>query len=439
MTVFWVVTAFLVAAALLFVVPPIFRRDEGEELERREVNITIYKNQLAELEEDFAAGDITQEHYDKSRQEIERRLLEDASVAEKGKAKSGGKGLAMGTAAAVAVAIPVIAYTMYMDLGNQDALDPNKHMQQSMVSGDSPHGDQTNMAAQIEMMVANLAQRLQENPQDIEGWVMLARSFSVLGRYQEAVQAYEKAIQFVGDDPNILTDYADAIAMSSGESLEGKPLQLLQKAVSLDPNNQKALWLIGTALFERGDFTGAIEHWEHLLNILPAGSDDAGAMRGNIAEARNYLERQRKGEFGAAPPVTSLDDTLSGSGSAKIDHAPAKVAKVSGTITIDEKLAGKVDAGDTLFVFAKAVRGPPMPLAIIKGSAKELPIEFTLDETMAMMPAMSLAKFNEVVIGARVSKGGNAIAQSGDLEGYVAKPVTVGSEGVEVRIDTVVP
>ncbi len=432
MTVFWIVVAFLIVAALLFVVPPLFRRENAVEIERREINISIYKNQLTELEADLVAGSVSQEQYDNSCQEIERRLLEDAAVAESA-ASTSGKGLTIGTAVFSAVAVPVMAVWLYMDLGNPDALDPEKYAQQ-VVASDSPHGDETNMAEQIEAMVSQLSQRLRQNPQDIEGWVMLARSFSVLGRYQEAVQAYEKAIQFVGEDAAILADYADALAMANGGSLEGKALQLLKKSISIDPGNQKALWLIGSALFERGDFVGAAEHWTHLLGLFPPGSENATIMGERIAEARSFRERQLAGEFGPAPETQLLADTLSGSADIEV----ASPAVVSGRVTVSDALTDQFDAGDTLFIFAKAANGPPMPLAIVRAKAGDLPLAFTLDESTAMMPTMSLAKFDEVVVGARISKDGDAIAKSGDLQGEL-QSVSVGSTGLEIRIDTVVP
>ncbi len=428
MTVFWLVAACLLGAALLFVVPPLFlRKKNAADIEHRAVNITIYKNQLEELDVDLAAGDVTQEQFDKSRQEIERRLLEDVSAAEHGEGKSG-KGLNIVTAIVAVVAVPLAAVLLYGKLGNPDAMNPQVQMAQPAAS---PHGDETNMADQIEMMVAKLSQRLQENPQDIEGWVMLGRSMSVLGRYEEAVMAYERAVQFAGDDAAVLTDYADAIAMATGESLEGRPMELLLQALSIDPNNQKALWLAGTGLFERGDFVGAIEHWGRLRDMLPPDSEDIEVMHANIAEAESYRQRQLAGEFGQAPAQQGLSEVAASTKS-------AVATRVTGRVTIAAELAGKFTAGDTLFVFARAVSGSPMPLAIVRAQAGELPLEFSLDESMAMMPSMSLAKFSEVTIGARISKTGNAMPQSGDLQGATAA-VAVGSEGLEIVIDTVVP
>jgi len=428
MTVFWLVAACLLGAALLFVVPPLFlRKKNAADIELRSVNISIYKNQLEELDIDLAAGDVSQEQYDKSRQEIERRLLEDTAAVEQGESSSG-KGLGIATAVVTVVAVPLVSLLMYDKLGSPDGINPQLQMAQPATS---PHGDESNIEQQIEMMVSNLAQRLQENPQDLEGWVMLGRSMSVLGRYEEAMMAYERAVQFAGDDAAVLTDYADSIAMATGESLEGRPMELLLKALSIDPNNQKALWLAGTGLFERGDFAGAIEHWGHLRDMLPPGSEDIEVMHANIAEAESYRKRQLAGEFGQAPAQQGLPESAAAT---KV----ALAAQVTGRVSISPELAGKFAAGDTLFVFAKAANGPPMPLAIVRATAAELPLEFSLDESMAMMPSMSLAKFDQVVVGARISKTGNAMPQSGDLQS-AGVAVAVGSEGLEIVIDSVVP
>lgn len=433
MTMFWVVAAVFVVVALLFVIPPLFiQRKSAATLERSRINISIYKNQLTELETDLAAGDIDQDHYDSSRQEIERRLLEDTAVVDQA-ATGSSKGLNIATTVMVALVVPLVAFGIYFKVGNPDAINPQAQMAQGAAA--SPHG-QGNMQAQIETMVAKLAQKLEQDPSNIQGWVMLGRSFSVLGRYDEAVTAYEKAISVVGEDAALLTDYADAIAMSNGESLEGKPLELLQKALKIDPMNQKALWLMGTAYFERGDFVSAINLWKRLQQLIPPGSEDAQAMAANIAEAESYLERQRKGEFGEAPPpaVTSAEAPATSA----VATAKRGGSQVSGKVTLSPALASKVAPGDTLFIFAKAVSGPPMPLAILRTQAGALPLEFKLDESMAAMPAMSLAKADRVIVGARISKTGDAMPHSGDLQG-ASKPVAVGSSGIDLQIDSVVP
>lgn len=433
MTLFWFVIGGLTAVALLFVILPLLlrRRAEAARVARSEVNISIYRNQLVELEADLKSGDVDQEQYEKSRQEIERRLLEDTSGAEAGRA-SDSRRLSGMTAVVVGVMVPAVAVGLYLKLGNLQALQPQ---QASMAAGASPHGDASNMAAQVEMMVGKLAEKLQKDPSNVEGWVMLGRSYSVLNRYPEAVEAYKKAMQLVGDDAQVFVDYADALAMASGESLEGEPMKWLEKSLKLDPNNQKALWLMGTAMFERGDFSAAIVYWEHLQKMLPPDSEDAKAMQANIDEARGYQQRQARGEFGKPAPsaAAAAAEQLT-----KAAAPAAGAAKVSGTISLKQELVAKAAPTDTVFVFARAVSGPPMPLAVFRAQVKDLPLKFTLDESMAMAPGMSLARFDEVMVGARISKSGNPMPQSGDLQGQKG-PVKVGSGDLVIAIDSVVP
>ena len=434
MTVFWIGAVLLMAAALLFVLPPLFLRRTGGDVERRAVNVSVYRNQLDELENDLLAGEIGEEHYRKSRQEIERRLLEDAQGADR--VAAGEHGALRGvTAVVVGLGVPALAVVLYWQLGNPQGLDPEA----VLMAQTPPHGDMSNAQAQIEMMVGGLAERLRNDPSDIEGWVMLGRSLNVLGRYDQAAEAFSKAAMFVGNDPNVLADYADALAMASNQSLRGKPIELLNQALSIDPNHQKALWLLGTAYFEQGDFGAAIQYWERLQSLLPAGSEDAQVMAANLQEARSYLERARRGEFGDLPQSESVAIANGDAGqSVAASSAGAAAASVSGVISLSPDLQDKVEPTDTLFVYARAVSGPPMPLAIIKTQVADLPLSFSLDESQAMMPTLSLANVTEVVVGARVSKSGDAIAQSGDFQG-LSEPVAVGSRDLQISIDTVVP
>lgn len=435
MTVFWIVAGCLVVAGLLFVIPPLFARQQATEVQRAALNVSIYKNQLQELEEDCRTGDITQEYYQRAREEIERRLLEDTATADN-ESQMPAKTLNVSTAVIVALAVPALAVSLYNVIGTPAAVNP-EFVEQAQAQ--SPHGSsEADMAMQIEQMVAGLYERLQKDPSDIEGWVMLGRSFSVLGRYNEAVLAYENAIQFVGDEPNVLADYADAMAMATGGSLEGKPMEMLDRALVSDPNHQKALWLVATALFERGDFVGSLSYWEHLMTLYPQGSDEHGQIMGAIQEARNYKERQLAGEFGAVPPAKMYGDGASVSASAASGNSAVVGKSISGLLKLNSSLADKVAPTDIVYVFAKAVSGPPMPLAILKTEASELPLTFTLDESTAMMPNMSIASFDEVVVSARISKSGDAIAQSGDLQGD-AGVIQVGRADVEIVIDSVVP
>jgi cytochrome c-type biogenesis protein CcmH len=246
---------------------------------------------------------------------------------------------------------------------------------------------------------------------------MLGRSYSVLDRFPEAAEAYANAVKRAPPDAQLLADYADALAMAQGRRLQGEPERLIAKALAIDPRNVKALALAGTAAFENKDFKGAIVQWRKILDIVPADSDMANSIRDSIADAEQLAGGPVAAPTAPAKPVAA---------------APATV---SGTVRLDPKLAKRVAPGDTVFIFARAVDGPRVPLAVTRREVRELPSTFTLDDRMAMAPGMNLSAHARVVVGARVSKSGQPGPQPGDFEGLSA-PVNVGATGVNVVIAT---
>src|SRR3569833_477048 len=290
MMLFFVVAALLLAAALLFIVPPLWRQHGRKGVQRDRSNLEIYKDQLAELEADLANATISEEQFEQGRIELERRLLDEvAAPAAAPAAVRDDKGAGRGAALSVALFIPLLAALIYLVQGNPQAISPQKA---ATVAADGANGPGHAVTMdQIQNMVTELAQRMESNPNDAEGWMMLGRSYAARGRYAESSAAFARAVALVPENADLLVDYADALAMSSGETLEGKPMQLIGRALSIDPNNQKGLWLAGTAAYDRGDFYGAIAHLEKLLASLPLGSQVAQAMISNIAEARSLIAR----------------------------------------------------------------------------------------------------------------------------------------------------
>jgi cytochrome c-type biogenesis protein CcmH len=278
------------------------------------------------------------------------------------------------------------------------------------------------MAPEHIEMIKALAARLEQNPNDGKGWAMLARAYAVLGRYNEALPAYEKAANLIQDDPVLLVDYADVLAVVNGKNLRGKPMELIQRALLIDPNNIKGLNLIGTAEFQAGNYTHAVSYWEKLLQLLPPDSPNAKKINASIANAR----AQEAGKQPQSLPAQGVAQPASGG------------AQIAGVVKLSPALAGKVNPTDTVFVFAKAVSGPPMPIVVIRAQVKDLPQQFILNDSMAMMPTMKLSNFQEVVVGAKISKSGSATPQSGDLRGEVAS-VKVGANNVQLVIDKIVP
>lgn len=269
--------------------------------------------------------------------------------------------------------------------------------------------------------------RLEQTPDDGVGWALLARSFAEAGRHAEAASIYETAMSQIPDDPQLLADYADALGVLQGRRLDGRPYQLIQQALKIDPNHVKALRLAGTAAFDRKEYGQAVRYWERAGANLPVN----GAMEvrqellAGIAEA----EELARGEV-----------TMSkASGASPIPKAPAKQAEaISGTVSVAPGLSGKRASTDTLFVFARGVGGPPMPVAIVRMAAREFPVTFRLGDSDSPMPARKLSEAGDVVIVARLSKSGEAMPKKGDLEG-VSRTVRPGASQVAVVIDRELP
>jgi cytochrome c-type biogenesis protein CcmH len=404
MILFWSIGGALAATALLLVLRPLLARRNAHTVSRRVANIAIHRDQLRELDADLAAGKIAPQEHAKARGELEARLLEDVDAASEPEAVAPPRRGGRGAAALVGVGVPLAALVIYFAVGTPDALAPR--------AGHGAIG-----AAQIEGMVQRLAERLRQNPEDAEGWKMLARSYSVLGRFPQAVDAYAEAARRAPRDAQLLADFADALAMARGRSLQGEPEKLVRRALELEPNNLKALALAGTAAFERKDFKGAADSWRRMLPLVPPDSEDARTIRTNVAEATQLA--------GGGAAVASAEPAPAA--------APA-AASLRGSVSISPKLIGKYSPEDTVFIYARAANGPPMPLAVLRRRARELPVEFALDDSMAMAPGMNLSAHPRVVITARVTKTGGATPQPGDLQGASA-PVANDARDVAVVID----
>lgn len=410
MTLFVVVAGLLLALVLVSLLYPLLRGgDHGKEAAAkiRELNLAVLREQRAELERDRAEGLLDADAYAKALEELERRTLEDAAGAAPKGAVTGRRTLIAGL---VGVLVPAGVIALYIFLGEPDALTGGKP------ATTAEGGGHAVSPQQIMGMVEKLAERLQQNPNDGQGWLMLARSYSVLGRYPESVAAYGRAIPLLPPDAQMLADFADTVAMAQGRQLQGEPEKIVRRALEVDPKNLKALALSGTIAFDRQDYRAAIGEWRKILALVPAESPIASGIQGSIRDAENRLAM-------AGGKVESTDL-----------KAEMAAAGVSGSVTLDPALASGVQPGDTLFVFARAVDGPNIPLAIMRKTAAELPLKFTLDDSMAMAPNFRLSQFKQVVIGARISRSGDAMPRSGDLEG-LSQPVAPGSGGVKININ----
>ncbi len=445
MTSFWVVAGIFIVAALMFVLPPLLRSrsTKSELVEREAANLTIYQDQLAELDNDLQNDILSKEQYEKSKQELQKRMLQDVSASKNTASNSTQKGRGIVATAIFILAIPLAAVSLYMILGDTRGLLPQAQLASATQFHSQDMAEMPAGHAEIKSVVDNLVARLNENPDDLEGWVMLGRTYAIMGRFDEASMTYARLIEMVPDSAQLLSDYADVLAMTNNGSLIGKPAELINRALELDPDYPKALALAGTVEFEQEKYDQATLYWERLLSVIPADSRLAKSVNDSIAQAKSLASDEKDSD---APPMQlAQNSNISTDLPAEKGQQPqseksdsAQSTHITGTVTLSPSLASKVSSSDTLFVFARAETGPKMPLAILRLTVKDLPATFSLNDDMAMTPTMKMSSFPQVVIGARITKSGQAVPASGDLEGF-SEPVKLGDSNVTVVIDQIIP
>lgn len=420
MTTFWIICALLLVIALLFVVLPLWRSTVQTKLVQRDAaNLEIFRDQIAEMDTDLRNGLLTPELYEQGKLELQARLLDEVKNPE----GTGSNLTVLNSQKAVAlvlvVIIPLAAVGLYSKLGNFDALQPQGNLA-NMNGLDGPHSD---------AVVKELEEKLAKEPEDAQGWELLARSYSQMKRYADAARAYDNLTRLMPHDAGLWADYADMQGMANNQNLAGLPTKLLNKALEIDPNNIKALALAGTAAMNAADYPNAISYWEKAVSLLPKDSEDAKMFEAGIQHVRklSFQPKESKPSMQAQIPASEEQKPAVASGKERI----------TGMVTLSDSFKGKAGPDDTLFVLARATEGPKMPLAIVRTQVKDLPLKFTLDDSTAMMPQMKLSNFEKVVVIARISKSGQPIAQPGDLEGMSA-PLKPGATDLKISIDKIV-
>lgn len=402
MIAFLIAAALLLAVALAFLLPPLLKRSSAGGPSRSVANLSVYRDQQAELDADLARGTISAEQHAQAKAELERRVLEEV-----GEAPAGGAASRTGSrivAAIVGVAIPSVAVVLYLVVGQPAALDPQVRLGMS-------EQDAAERRKMLDL-TAQLAKKMESRPDDVIGWTMLGRSYLALGKPADAALALGRAAQLKPQDPGLLADFAEALAIAGRGTIGPQAVEVANRALALDAKNAKALALLGTAAFENKDYRRAVDLWERLLALAEPGSEYQRAVQGGIAEAKTALAAS------SAPKAAG--------------------AKLTGRVELAGALKAKAAPEDTVFIFARAASGPRMPLAIVRKQVKDLPLTFSLDDSMAMAEGLQLSAFPLVVVGARVSKSGSATPASGDLEGQSTE-VKPGANGVTVLIDRVRP
>jgi cytochrome c-type biogenesis protein CcmH len=370
-----------------FIFPP-----KVEATSRRQMNAAIYREELDKLELERVAGTTSDIDYEIAHAEMRQRLFQDTNEEDDRSVMGSSKR----TVVSLCLFVTVLSAGFYFSLGDATRI-AEKSTQQPMTQDG------------VEKMVAQFAAKMEQDPTNLQGWVMLARSYRILGRNAEAAKAYERAGNFIDSDPQLLADYADVLASNANGSFAGKPLKLINQALKLDPNNLMALWLSGTASYAAGNYKAAVQTWEKLAQQLPPGTEDARSIEASIADAR------AKGGLSSKASVNTKG--------------------ISGMIEIAADIKSRVKSGDIVMVIARKP-GERMPVAVLKTSVSEFPMSFSLTDALAMNPSAPLSQLSEASIEVRISKTGMAKPEVGDL---ISSPqiVKVGANNVRLVIDQV--
>lgn len=428
MGLFWSLAGALMALVIALLSWPLLRhREMRDGASRRAINTAIYRDQLAELERDRASGALAAEDFARAREELEKRILEDTLEDQDGQgAAVQVKGVPK-TAILLLGLIPALSLPLYFTFGNPKALEANLAV---------PAHNQEITPQMVEEMVGKLQQRLAEHPEDSKGWVMLGRSLGALGRFDEAENAFAKAGPAMDSEPPLILEQVRLSTARNNGRVVGKAQELLNKLLKQDPDNGNALFYAGASAYFSGKYLEAASFWERLRKLVEPGSEDARNLALGIAKAQALAAR--KAPVPANLPWDEEPAPAQPNARSAAKQSPQVGATLSGRVELAPALKAKTEPGDTVFVFARAVQGPRMPLAVIRTKVAELPLNFTLDDSMAMSPELRLSQAADVNLEVRVSKSGDAIAKSGDLVGK-AGPLKPGAKDIKIIINTVMP
>jgi len=410
-TMFWVLAAGAVALALAFVLPWLMRKSSVAhgQAARRDINLAVYRDQMNDLSAEYANGQLTEAQYLASKLELETRAAEDALAHEDlASAPASSRRLGYG----LAVVLPLATISLYAWLGNPNALMGGASGSNAVAMASQP------TEADILQIIQRIEERAKANPNDIEVWETLANAQAMLNRWPEALKAYEKSLELAPNKASVLSGYAEALAMTGDLLMAGSPMEMVSKALQIDPNDRKGLELSAIHAFQNQDYAVSAQLLDRLLRLVSPEMPYAQ----EILRMRNEALRLAEQGGPAEPMVAS---------------SPPNVASVAGSVEVSPALLSQVRAESTLYLIARDAQGGP-PLAAARVAMGVFPVSFRLDDHMAMNPANTLSDHQKVELVARISASGSPMAQSGDLEGRVAG-VAVGAKDVKVVIDRVVP
>lgn len=441
MITFWVFSAMITLIVLLMLVIPIFRAAKSSNTlqDRTALNVQLIQDRLHELERDYTEQRLVLSQYQAMKQELQLALARDLEAVPDHQPDQPASNQGQWAAWAILLFVPLLAVSLYMTYGDSRGFDlpaiAKTSTSQPGASAQQP------TAASIEKMVEGLANRLKQNPDDPQGWFMLGRSYIVMERYADASNAYEQLHKLVGDDINVLLQYAQAKAMSDGGQWNTASIAILDKAIKLEPENPVVLSVSGVVAAQQGKADRAIDLWHKAQKAMQPDSQEYKDLDRMIAST------QLKGQTSSQPTdnnkaiITAENTpTVQTTPSANSNQQTSTAGLANGIevkVSISPALKAKADPGQTIFIYAQALSGPPMPIAVARKKVSELPVVVTLDDSMAMMPTRKLSSFEQVRIAARISKSGSAMPGAGDLQGKIEPVETATTQSVSVVIDHV--
>jgi len=385
------------------------------------LNASVYRAQITDLDFEHQSGHISAQEWQQTRDELSQRLLEDTSVGDDPGARK--EKPALWTALLIGVTLPLASLSMYLWVGEPQAL-------QAMAT----EPPEKAMQAELSGMAQALAKKLEANPDNQEGWVMLGRSYRTLEKYDNAVSAYDRALKLSADD-NLKLERAEVLALKAQGNFDGEPWNVIREILKKDPQQKGALLLAGSASYAHDKYADALRYWQQARKLLAADHPDVPSLEGAIATAQNKLGLP-------VTPATSSPQAPAAASGAGATASVSSVAQaglnITGRISLAAALKDKASPTDMVYVYASPANGDRMPLAIFKSTVAKLPLNFTLDDSSAMLPERKLSGAGEVILKARISKSGNAIPQSGDLTGTLG-PVKVGAKGLMLEIKEQIP
>lgn len=426
MTTLWLVVLLLLLATLLCLIPPLVRRAPPAGPASDASVRAFYLAQRDQLRRDRQNGSLSADGLARAEDELQRDLLQDLALRQQQAAPVRGQRAGVAAACLLSVLIPVAAVVLYGKLGN-----PRAAADVSVMAGAAePHAAET--GDDMAVAINALAQRLRQAPDDADGWYTLARSYETLGRYADAVAAYQQVLRLFPGQPAVLADMADALLSANRGEPDANAVEAVAQALATQPDQPKALALAGMMALRRGDAAEALAHWERLQALLPPDSEAARQIQSNIAQARAMAAGTTAGSNRALPASAGTKAEAKPAG-----DASASATRISGQARIADALRGRVQPGDTVFILARPVEGSRMPLAILQWRVSDLPRAFVLDDSSAMSPDATLSRASKVRVEIRISRSGTAAARAGDLSG-VLPDVAVGADGLELVADTLV-